>query len=398
MERLFDVVVHWDFTTVVKVGPGSRTLVPQRFADMGCQRVVMITDQGLVAAGVADQVRAAFEAQAFPLVGIFDSIRQDNDTRDINECARWCRELAADGLLAVGGGSVMDAVKCVKVMLGSKAVDINALVGDADTFYFRPQAQPLGIAHISIPTTAGTGADVSQGAVVYNEEKHKKVLMVHRYMNSDFAFLDPELTVTLPPQLTAETAFDALSHGIEAFFAPGHNSMADALALRATRLILDHLPIAVKDGQNIEARTELLTASAMSILAVSSGRGAAPIHNMAHAIGAAFRIPHGQGNAVYVPIVMRNLSSHYLPRIKTFAQGLGIPIDGKDDGQILHTVISEFLSLQEKVGIQPQFPMEVDREQLKKLHVAVKEDPNAHQFPLPDDVISACLEDSLTIT
>ena len=387
-----------DCTTVVKAGPGIRALVPPTIAGLGCRRVAMITDQGLVAAGVVEQVREAFGAHDISLVGIFDGVRQDNDTRDINECAAWYREIDADGLLAVGGGSVLDTAKCVKVMLGMHVSDVNELVNEAGVIsYSRPQAKPLGIPHVSLPTTAGTGAELSQGAALFDEQEHKKILLFHHYMNSDFAFLDPELTVSLPPTITAETAFDALSHCLEAFFSPRHNSIADALALRSARLILDNLPTAVDRGDDIVARMELMTASAMAVVASISGRGAAPIHNFADAVGPVFRISHGRANAVYVPIVMQHLPSHYLPRIRMFAHGLGIFVDAKSDAELLDEVISAFASLQAAGGIEPKLDIEVDSDRLAVLHAEVKEDPAGLQFPLPDDVIRTCLEASLTV-
>ena len=387
-----------DFTTVVTAGPGCRARVPRTFADQGCRRVAMVTDKGLVAAGVVDQVREAFEAQGVPLAGIFDGVRQDNDTRDINDCARWYRDIGADGLLAVGGGSVLDTAKCVKVMLGLGVHDINELVEGGIVYYRRPKAKPLGITHISIPTTAGTGAEVSQGAALMDGETNKKIIMFHQYMNSDFAFLDPELTVSLPPRLTAEPAFDALSHCLEAFFTTQPNSFADALALRAARLIVDNLPIAVRDGSNIEARGELQVASAMACVAtVSSGLGATPIHNFADSVGPVYRLTHGLANAVYLPIVMKNLPSHYLRRIRLLAEALGIPVDAKDDTQLLDEVITRFVALQEECGIPARLSLEVDSDQLKKLHEEVREDPAGINFPLPDEVIGACLEESLII-
>ena len=387
-----------DFTTIVKAGPGCRSLVPKTFTDLGCKRVAMITDKGLIEAGVVEMVREAFDAQGVELAGIFDSVRQDNDTRDINECARWYREIGADGILAVGGGSVLDTAKCIKVMLGLDTEDINELIKGGIVYYMRPKAKPIGIPHISIPTTAGTGAEVSQGAALMDGAANKKIIMFHQHMNSDYAFLDPELTISLPPKLTAEPAFDSLSHCCEAFFTTNPNSFADALALRAARLIVDNLPIAVKDGKNIEARGELQVAASMACVAtVASGLGANPIHNFADSVGPVYRLTHGLANAVYLPIVMKNLPSHYLRRIKPFAEVLGIPIDSKDDAQLLDEVIARFVLLQEECGIPPRLDIEVDQNQLEELRTEVKEDPAGINFPLPDDVINACLEDSLTI-
>lgn len=387
-----------EFTTIVKAGPGCRAKVPKAFADQGCERVALITDKGLIDAGVVGLVREAFDAQGVEIAGTFDNVRQDNDTRDINDCARWYRELGADGLLAVGGGSVLDTAKCIKVMLGLGVDDINELVEGGVVYYMRPKAQPLGIPHISIPTTAGTGAEVSQGAALMDGETNKKIILFHQYMNSDFAFLDPELTVSLPPKLTAEPAFDALSHCLESFFTTQPNSFADALALRAARLIVDNLPIAVKDGTNIAARGELQIASAIACVAtVSSGLGATPIHNFADSVGPVYRLTHGLANAVYLPIVMKNLPEHYLRRIEPFAEALGIPVEGRSDTELLDAVIARFVALQKECGIPAKFTMEVNSDELAKLHAEVKEDPAGINFPLPDDVISACLNESLMI-
>lgn len=387
-----------DCTTVIKAGPGSRALAPRTLAGLGCRQVAIITDQGLVSAGVVDLVTEAFAEHDITVAGIFDRVRQDNVTGDLNECAVWYRELGADGIVAVGGGSVLDTAKCVKVLVGMDVADIMELVNEAGVIsYSRPKAQPLGIPHVSLPTTAGTGAELSQGAALFDEAKRKKILLFHHYMNSDFAFLDPELTVSLPPRITAETAFDSLSHCLEAFFSPLHNSIADAFALRAARLILDNLPTAVHQGHDLDARMEMMTASALSVTASVSGRGAAPIHNFADAIGPAFRLSHGLANAIYLPIVMRQYRAHYLPRIRLFAQGLGIPVDDKTDDELLDEVIAAFTSLQATVGIEPRLDIEVDADELAHLHAEVRNDPAGLQYPLPDDVISACLEASLTV-
>ena len=216
-------------------------------------------------------------------------------------------------------------------------------------------------------------------------------------MNSDYAFLDPELTVTLPPRLTAEPAFDSLSHSIESFFSTRANSMADAVSLRSARLVYQNLPIAIYHPIDLDARGQLQTASAMSVMASVSALGCNPIHNFADAIGPMFGVSHGLGNAVYLPIVMKNLPSLYRPRIKEFAEGLGIPIDSDDEQEILDKVIAEFVALQEKCGIPAKLSIEIERDQLKELITAVKEDPAGAGYPLPDDVITICLEESMTI-
>lgn len=388
-----------ELTTIIKAGAGIRSQVPKTFAGMGANKVALVTDKGLIDAGVVNLVTAAFEETDVEIAGIYDGVRQDNDTRDINECADWYRKIGADGILAVGGGSVLDAAKAMKAMLGMDAADINDLFGGRPIVsYARPKAKPIDIPHISMPTTSGTGAEVSQGAAILHGETRKKLILFHQHQNSDFAFLDPELTVSLPKHLTAEPAFDSLVHCFEGFFTPLHNSFADALALRAARLILDNLPLAIEDGSNIEARSELQTASSMSVVASVSGRGAAPIHNFADAVGPAYGISHGLANAVYAPIVMRNFRKHYLKRIREFVRCLGIQVGSKSDEELLDHMISEVEALQKIAGIPASFDIEVDADAYAHLVKEVKEDPAGLQYPLPDDVIDICLRQSLKVT
>ena len=126
----------WEFRTIVEVGSGCSSFIPERFKQLGSQRVAMFTDKGLVGAGVADQVKAVFEAEKLPLVGVYDAIEQDASTDNINECAKWYRDLSADGLLAVGGGSVMDVVKAVKLLLGQDIKDVKDIMpGEHGAFH-----------------------------------------------------------------------------------------------------------------------------------------------------------------------------------------------------------------------------------------------------------------------
>jgi len=223
----------WDYRSIVEVGSGCRTFIPQRFMDMGCKRIGLITDEGLIQAGVVDQVKDIFAAQGKPkIVGIYDRIEPDAVMRVVNDCARWCREMAVDGLLAVGGGSVLDTVKGVKALLGMGEVDIKEIMPGNIGPYMRPMGKPLNVPHIAVPTTAGTGSESSPIAVLYNEEAKIKGDLLHPYLPADYAFLDPDLTLGLPPKMTADTGFDALSHAVEAISSPGTNCMIDACRCR----------------------------------------------------------------------------------------------------------------------------------------------------------------------
>lgn len=387
----------FECSTVVEGGPGCRTLVPMRFKEMSSKRVVLITDKGIVNAGIVDQIRELFELQGAPLVDIYDDVKPEACSSNINNCARWYREVAADGILAVGGGSVIDVAKSVKMMMAYKAVDIADLLHMGIQFCFRPVAKPTGIPHITIPTTAGTGSEASRAAVIYNEDTGQKYTFMHGYIHSDYAFLDPDLTVSLPSMITAWTGFDALSHAFEAFFSPSANAQSDALSIQSIRLIRKYLPRAVKDGHDLEARTNMLSASYLAIMAMGNGASAAPIHNFAHAVGALHHISHGEGNAVFIPAVMRNFRSYYIPKAALLDWVLGIDSKSMSDDDSLNAAIADIENLQKETGVNRTFDIKLDKAGMQQMAQAIMTDPIAMVQPVPPEVIIGCLNDCFTI-
>lgn len=382
----------WDYHTVVEVGSGCRTFAAQHFMEMGAKRVAIITDPGLVKAGILDQIKDIFEVQGEPrLAGVYDKVEQDAVMRVINDCTRWCRENAIDGLLGLGGGSVLDTVKGVKVMLGMGATDIKELMPGNFGPYIRPLGKPLNIPNVSIPTTAGTGSEVSPIAVIYNEEMKVKGDLVHPYIPPDFALLDPDLTVGLPPHMTACTGFDALSHAVEGLTSPGSNCMIDSLSMQSIRLISQYLPTAVNDGKDLEARTKMLVASNMAIMSFSMSGLFFPVHNIAHAVGGQLRIPHGQAVGVSLPALMKFAPWHFMPKAVEMAEAFHVKTDGLDAAGMVEATREELLSLMEKCQFKPCFEQVLDEKGMKTMIGAVKSDPSGLAYPLPDDVIVNCL-------
>jgi alcohol dehydrogenase class IV len=382
----------WDYKSIVEAGAGCRTFVPQRFVDMGCKRIGLITDKGIVNAGIIDDIKTIFELQVHPkIVGNYDEIEPDAVMTRVNDCARWCRELAVDGLLAIGGGSVLDSVKGVKAMLGMGVIDIAEIMPGNIGPYMRPMGKPLGIPHIAVPTTAGTGSESSPIAVIYNAETKVKGDLLHPYLPADYAFLDPDYTVGLPPKMTAFTGFDALSHAIEAISSPGANCMIDALAVQSVKLILKYLPVAVNDGKNLEARTKMLVASNMAIMAFSMSGLFYPVHNVAHAVGGQLRIAHGEANAVLIPILMDKFPKHYLNSAEVLADAFGFHSQGKTAEEIVSTAAERVRDLQKKCGVSEKFSQSIDDATRELMYWAVKFDPSGLFYPLTDEVIRETL-------
>ena len=385
----------WDYRGQIEVGSGCRTFVPQRFEAMGCKRIGLITDAGLVKAGIIDQVTEIFEVQGQPpIVGIYDQVEPDAVMRVINDCARWCRENAVDGLLAVGGGRVLDSVKGVKAMLGMKVTDIRDIMPGNIGPYLGAMGSPLNVPHIAIPTTAGTGSESSPIAVIYNEEQKVKGDLLHPYLPADYAFLDPDFTVGLPPKMTADTGFDALSHAIEAISSPGANCMIDGLAVQAIKLIRKYLPIAVENGTDLEARTKMLVASNMAIMAFAMSGLFYPIHNVAHAAGGQLRIPHGEANAVLIPILMDHYPKHYLPSAEVMADAFGIVPSGQSPEELVEACAEQVRELQKQCRVGSKFTQSLDEQSAELMFWAVKMDPAGIFYPLPDPTIRDIIQSS----
>lgn len=381
--------------TAIYSGSNTRAIVPSLFKGLGAKRVLLLSDRGLEQAGIVEKVAQIFslipQGSGPKLAGIYLDIAQDAESKSVNEAARYAREIGADGLLAVGGGSVLDTVKGVKYALHHGLADIKEAIPGGFVMEQFPKANHIPIPHIAIPTTAGTGSEVSPIAVIFNEEIQMKTNIINPFISADMAVLDPDLTVGLPPAITAFTGFDALTHAIEALASPTANALTDAHALHAIRLIEKNLPEVVANGENVDARMEMLQASLMGITAFSFALNAIPVHNFAHAYGALFRIPHGLANAVFLPVVMESVPQLYLPKIKELAEALRVEVLSGDDSQtILAKTVDKIRLLQQKTGLPRDFASyNLTEEDLAKAIPAVSKDPAAVNFPMPKELIVA---------
>jgi alcohol dehydrogenase class IV len=379
--------------TGIYSGSNSRAMVPSLFAGLGAKRVLLLSDRGLEKAGIVEKVASIFDITGNGsgplLVGTYLDTAQDAESRCINDAVRYAKEVGADSLLAVGGGSVLDTVKGVKYALHKGLTDIKEAISGGLLYEQFPKANQIPIPHIAIPTTAGTGSEVSPIAVIFNEDIQMKTNIINPFINADIAILDPDLTVGLPPTITAFTGFDALTHSIEALASPTSTGLTDAYALHAIRLIEKNLPIAVEDGGNLNARMDLLQASLMGITAFSFTLNSIPVHNMAHAYGALFRIPHGLANAVFLPVVMELIPQLYLPKAFELAQALNIEVNDDTPEKVLTKVIGKIRLLQQSVGLPSDFKQyNISEEALTATIPAVMKDPAAQSFPISPELIA----------
>jgi alcohol dehydrogenase class IV len=371
--------------TRVHCAVGATVRLPALLASLGASRVLLLSDKGLEQAGLVDRVagvlRDAAGGNQFRLAGIYTDVSPDAGSTCVNAATRFAREVGADAIVALGGGSAMDVAKGVKYSLARGLHDIC----DALAAGLRMEAggAPMGIAHISIPTTAGTGSEMTNGAVIYNDSTGVKALLTAPYLESDIALLDAQLTVGLPAAITADTGMDALTHAVESLVNPVSNPFTDGLALSAVDRILNALPVAVRDGRNLQAREEMLQAASMACLALANAVAAAPVHNCSHALGALYHIPHGRANGVLLPVVMEEVIDFYLPYASQLARAFGLADTGGPE-ETVRRVIARIKQLQQAVGMPADFAeFRIPASAVDRIVLAVASDPLASLYPIP---------------
>jgi len=290
--------IYYNPTKII-FGEGSIKEIGIEAEALGGTRAVVVTDRGVVEAGLAGEVE---EALGRKYVGTFDGAVQDSGFHIVNEGAKFAREAGADTIVSVGGGSSIDTAKGISILLkeGGQMQDYSGF-----QLLSRPQTP-----HIAVPTTAGTGSEVTYAAVVKDWENNEKILFCDNHIIPRVAILDPLLTAGLPPPLTASTGIDALTHAIEALHALQAEPIADAMALQAIRLIAAYLPRCVANGDDLFARGQQQIAALMAGVAFSNAQ-LGLVHAMAHSLGALFNVPHGLANSLLLPHVMLyNLESY----------------------------------------------------------------------------------------
>lgn len=379
---------QYNMRTVVHSAWGGIVRLPALLQGLGARRVLLISDAGLKNVGIVDKVAATFETMhsgTMPvLAGIYTDIEPDAGSASIDKCTRYAREVAADAILAVGGGSVLDASKAVKYALHHQLLNIGDALHAGLKLETWPKAQHMGIPHVTVPTTAGTGAEGSNGAVIHNDETGVKGGIVAPYLDADICVLDAQLTVGLPAGLTAATGMDAMTHALEGLASPMANLFSDAHCMTSAQAIECYLPRAVANGRDQEARSQMLAAACMAVNGYLAAFNATPVHNFAHAFGAMYHIPHGDANAALLPIVIESLQDFYAPNAVRLARALNMQTDGSSGIALLQQVIARLRELQRDIGCATDFKRwKVSASNMEQIVMAVASDPVAVLFPLP---------------
>jgi alcohol dehydrogenase len=361
----FEPFFTWANRPRILYKAGVREELGFEMEKLGGTKAVLYTAKGLIQAGVAQMVIEAINASSLELVGVYDKIVQDARLELINEGAAFYRKCGADCMVVVGGGSVMDTAKAINIMIGGGHEDFSPLAEQVGLF---DGARPLP-PHIAFPTTAGTGAEVTYAMVVLNDIAKAKVAVGHPFCTPDIAMLDPELTVKLPPKITAFTAMDAMTHAIEAITTVSANPISDGLGLHAIRIITNYLPKAMKNPGDVEARGYLLIASTMAGMSfINAFTGG--VHATAHALGALYGIPHGLANSIMLPHVMSFNLEEKPERFVLIADAMGVRVDGMTPDRAARAAVQSVKDMQKSVGLTQtlkDFDVPGNREALQPL-------------------------------
>ena len=290
--------LNWYYPTSIWVGENRIRDLSLACKDLNIKKPLLVTDKGLGKSTIVKNALTHLKKDNL-LVELFDDVTGNPTGKNVSDGVIHYKEKNCDGVIAFGGGSGLDVGKAIAFMIGQTLSmwDFED-IGDNWTKANTNKIAPI----IAVPTTAGTGSETGRASVILNEDLGVKKIIFHPKFLPSIVILDPVLTKDLPKEMTAATGMDALAHNLEAFCAPGYHPMADGIALEGMKLISKWLPEAYKNGSNLEARMNMLTAASMGSTAFQKGLGA--IHSLSHPVNALNNLHHGLSNAIFMPYVL----------------------------------------------------------------------------------------------
>ena len=361
---------NWNYPTTVWVGNNRIIEINSACRSLKIQKPLFVTDKELAGLDFVKNVIKIIEKE-YKNLNIFSNFSGNPNGKDVDEGVKEFKKKNCDGVIAFGGGSGLDVGKAIAFMSGqTRPIWDFEDIGD----YWK-RANDDNIAPIiAVPTTAGTGSETGRAsAIINNETKVKKIIFHPKFLPS-IVILDPALTLDLSPRLTAATGMDALAHNLEAFCAPGFHPMADGIAIEGIRLTKKSLMTAVKDGKNLEARSDMLAAASMGSTAFQKGLGA--IHSLSHPVNAQYNLHHGLSNAIFMPYVLTYNKKFIEKRIISICDYLGLKKN-------FNNFLDWILELREELNI-PHALSEViieDKFDLETLSKMALEDPSTATNP-----------------
>lgn len=329
-------------------GPGASRQLCRKLADEGVKKVMIVTDEGLVKIGLVKGLQDALDEAGVEHV-LFDGVVPDPTIAVIEDGLKMLQENNCKAILAIGGGSSIDAAKVIAARAKNRRKSIEKMGG-----LFRVTWGMLPL--YAIPTTAGTGSEVTIAAVVSDPDNQRKFAIMDPRLMPHKAALDGELMTGLPPHITSATGMDALTHAVEAYVSNNAYWMTNKKAVEATQLIFAYLPRAVKDGSDLEARQKMAEASHKAGIAFTKA-GVGYVHAIAHNFGAYYHIPHGLANAMVMPYVLDYSKPKCAKRLAKLAEHCGMKTGSETVDELADQFIAHIRRMNEEFGI----PSKVDK-------------------------------------
>ena len=366
-----------DRVPVTFVGREATSELCEAIAAMGPRRLGIVTDEGLIEVGIVGRVEAALDEAGVPWT-VYSGVQPDPTHTQVEEGLRQLTEKGCDAILAVGGGSPIDAAK----LMAAAATNPGPLQKLEGTMKVRKPTLPL----FALPTTAGTGSEATIAAVVSDPQTHQKKFVVDPKLLPSMAALDPTLMTGLPPHITAATGMDALTHAVESVLAKTATLQTEAWARIAIKAIFPNLPKAYAQGDDLAARRAMALASFYAGLAFTR-TSVGYVHAIAHAFGASYGTPHGLGNAIALTPVLEFSIGAAAARMAMMARWLGIASDGTPDGEAAEAFVVAVRELSASLDI----PTTLDALQQTDLSTIAKQVvAEAHMnYPVPCTMLQA---------
>ena len=308
--------INWNYPTSIWFGLNRIKEIQKACDDLNISNPLIVTDPGILKTDIITKINSSLKAEA----NIFSQVKSNPTGTNVEAGVKIFNENNHDGVIAVGGGSGMDTGKGIAFM--SKQDRPLWDFEDIGDWWTRAKSNVI-YPIIAVPTTAGTGSETGRASVFTNEDSKEKKIIFHPKMLPSVVILDPDLTIPLPPSLTAYTGMDALAHCLEAYSSENFHPLSQGIALEGMKIIKNNLIEAFNDGKNIKARANMLATSCMGSIAFQKGLGA--IHSLSHPVGAIYNTHHGLTNAVFMPYVLKRNEDAIKDKITDLSKYLNLP-------------------------------------------------------------------------
>ena len=379
--------INWNYPTSMWVGENRVEDVSKACKQLGISNPLFVTDKDLIKLDMTNKILLNLKKE-FPQITVFSDFSGNPFGENVEDGVKNYNLSQCDGVIAFGGGSAIDVGKAIAFMCGQK----RAIWDFEDIGDYWTRADSSRISKIiAIPTTAGTGSETGRASAIINKETGIKKIIFHPKILPSIVILDPVLTIDLSPRLTAATGMDAFAHNLEAFCAPSFHPMADGIALEGMRLIKKSLSEVVKNGQNLNARLDMLVASTMGSTAFQKGLGA--IHSLSHPVNAQFNVHHGLSNAIFMPYVLTFNRNEISNKIISICDYIGIE-------KSFENFVKWIMNLREELNIPHKLSdvIDIDKIDLDMLSKMAFDDPSTNGNPkkLNIDYIKTMYEHSIS--